>query len=268
MIIVVNPSGNHSNRLFQAIHLEAFAIENKCRYYNPTFSEMGRYFNIKKNLFDFVFDFIFRKLRTRLRLKIHDFSEEYFNQHAPSFLILKKNIAFVSGWFFFQKSLTLKYKAYFRQKYSLSPEIIEKIMVDEKCNFREIREMMQSYEVVLGVHIRRGDYKEWENGKYYYNDNVYKAAISQTRNLFKSTKVLILLFSNDHISFNNNDNTILSNNEWYIDHYLMGLCDYLIGPPSTFSLWATYIGPKVKYYHINNQFDFPKSIEEFQEYNG
>lgn len=50
---------------------------------------------------------------------------------------------------------------------------------------------------------------------------------------------------------NENDNIKKSTNEWYIDHFLMSKCDYLIGPPSTFTMWASYIG-KVKYYHIEN----------------
>ena len=268
MIIVVNPSGNHSNRLFQAIHLEAFAIENNCRYYNPTFNEMGMCFNIRRNYYDFVFNFIFRKLKTRLRLKIHDFSEDYFNQHSPSFFILKSNIVFVSGWFFFQKSLTLKYKDYFRRKYSLSSEIIAERMIDEKCNFQEIREKMQSYEVVLGVHVRRGDYKDWENGKYYFNDTTYEEAIQQTVSLCNGKMVFIIIFSNEAVGFELQDNMMISNNDWYVDHYLMGLCDYLIGPPSTFTLWATYLGPKAKYYHINSTNDFPMSLQDFKDYNG
>jgi len=30
------------------------------------------------------------------------------------------------------------------------------------------------------------------------------------------------------------------------------MCDYLIGPPSTFTLWASYVG-KVKYFHLKNK---------------
>ena len=33
------------------------------------------------------------------------------------------------------------------------------------------------------------------------------------------------------------------------DHWLMSQCDYLIGPPSTFSMWASFMG-KTKFYHI------------------
>ena len=38
------------------------------------------------------------------------------------------------------------------------------------------------------------------------------------------------------------------------DHYLMSRCDYIVGPPSTFSMWASYIG-KAKYCHIRSGTD-------------
>jgi len=61
----------------------------------------------------------------------------------------------------------------------------------------------------------------------------------------------IIFFSNEPLSFVEDENTYISKNDWYIDQFLMSKCDFLIGPPSTFTLWASYIG-KVKYYHIEN----------------
>lgn len=45
--------------------------------------------------------------------------------------------------------------------------------------------------------------------------------------------------------------------KWYEDHSLMSMCDYLIGPPSTFTSWSSFIG-NVPTYHIKDKY---KKIE-------
>lgn len=268
MIIIVTPSGNHSNRLFQAIHFESYAIENKFKCYNPTLYNLGFYNGLQLNWYDSLFLFLFRKLNVIINMKVEEFNYENFTYHNPNFKVLDKNIVFVSGWFFFHKVLTLKYKSHFREKYCLSQTIINSVINDRKYNLIDILSKIESADIVFGIHIRRGDYKEWEDGKFFYDDITYQNVINQSKFLFGESKVLYLIFSNELINFNLPENSIVSNNPWYVDHYIMGICDYVIGPPSTFTLWATYIGPKVRYYHMNHKNDFPISLEEFNEYNG
>ena len=268
MIIVVTKEGNHSNRLFHSIHLEAFAREHNCNFYDPTFSDLAHYYNISSHWYDRYLLIIFNKIKGRFKLKLHHFSEDYFIQHEPKFDILKKRIAFVSGWFFFQKELTLKYKDYFQRKYTLSGDVLNNILKNENYNLRKLLSKISDAEVVLGVHIRRGDYISWENGKYFYDDIVYQAAILKLKALCGQKKMLIIIFSNESFDAEFSEDTYVSNNKWYVDHYLMGLCDYLIGPPSTFTLWASYIGPKAKYFHMNHKNDLPVSLEDFKIYNG
>jgi hypothetical protein len=118
----------------------------------------------------------------------------------------------------------------------------------------KIAYLKNNKQIVVGVHIRRGDYKYWMEGKYFFNDNVYLTYmwnISKDIEKEYNKKCSFIIFSNTKISINESDNIYKSENKWYIDHYLMSKCDFLIGPPSTFTLWASYIG-KVKYFHIRN----------------
>ena len=75
-----------------------------------------------------------------------------------------------------------------------------------------------------------------------------------------------VIFSNEDISIKESTDIIISKNEWYIDHLLMSKCDLLMGPPSTFTLWASYIG-KVKFYHITND-SGEISFEKFNHFTG
>ncbi len=109
---------------------------------------------------------------------------------------------------------------------------------------------------VVGVHIRRGDYRTWQNGKYFFADEVYQQYLlemtSQLKQIHKEP--FFVIFSNEDISIKEQDNVVISRNEWFVDQFLMSQCDYLIGPPSTFSLWASYSG-KVPYYHFESGVD-------------
>jgi hypothetical protein len=51
MIIMAFPTGNHSNRLFQNLHFEAFCKEYGIEYINPSFSDIHDYYKSPCNLY-------------------------------------------------------------------------------------------------------------------------------------------------------------------------------------------------------------------------
>lgn len=116
----------------------------------------------------------------------------------------------------------------------------------------------KNYDIKVGVHIRRGDYRGWNNGKYYYDDEVYNDKIEQFANLFKNKKILFILFSNEKVTLKPKQDYIISKCSWHEDHYLLSLCDYIIGAPSTFTIWASFIGnvPLMHIYDKNDKVDF------------
>ena len=266
MIILVSAVGNHSNRLFQTIHFEAFAKENHLRYLNLTFNDISYIYNRKGIKSRRIFAFVVKK--TLKYFSVYNFTEDLNNKHYPEYHLLKKNIVLVGGWNFRVDNLTLKYKDYFRDIYSVAPEILFKYMSTDKFNVSSILNKIHEFDIVVGVHIRRGDYKEWLGGVHYYEDEVFVQAMNKTKKIFFDKKILFVLFSNEHLNFPLDDEIIISNNEWFIDHHIMSLCDYLIGPPSTFTMWASYISKKTKYYHIQHCKDFPNDIADFVACNG
>jgi hypothetical protein len=101
--------------------------------------------------------------------------------------------------------------------------------------------------VHLGVHIRRGDYKTFQGGRFYYSDEQYVRIIrSYYDNCYPKERLSVYICGNDP----NLDK------DYYRDHLkdffvhfpegnpaedlcLLSLCDNLIGPPSTFTLVAS-----------------------------
>lgn len=101
--------------------------------------------------------------------------------------------------------------------------------------------------IVVGVHIRRGDYKEWLDGIYYYTDEEYVCILRNIKEQFESRgqQVKFLLCSNEKINLENYNSLecfILSCFSGSHDLYALSRCDYIIGPPSSYSQWASFWG--------------------------
>ena len=96
----------------------------------------------------------------------------------------------------------------------------------------------------LGVHIRRGDYARWYDGKYFFSDEQFLRLIKQFISQHPDTTVYIC--GNDP-SLNKDlyrqelsgTKVVFPNGNAAEDLYILSECDYLIGPPSTFSLTAS-----------------------------
>lgn len=103
---------------------------------------------------------------------------------------------------------------------------------------------------LVGVHIRRTDYKTWFRGKYYYDTAVYEKAMCDIVKLFPNG-VRFVVCSDEKFSAADfpslpEDCLYFSENSFVTDFVLLASCDYLIGPPSTFSGYASFYGKAKK----------------------
>lgn len=249
IVICFNPSGNHSNRLFQNLHLEAFCYDNGIQFLNPTFADMKMLY---KNPVQTSCSSIFRAakypLRVLSKLKTFDsiVSFEEFDPKYLAFLRNRNGIVLVEGWGFRAYTETKKHHSFFKYKYTLRDRFISDLMLLDK-----IQSFKDSGRLVVGLHVRRGDYAIYERGKYYFTDERYYGILHETKEEIGSAinkDIEFIVFSNEAVDFKG---CLVSQNEWFVDHHLMMQCDYLIGPPSTFTMWASYIG-RVPYLHVTN----------------
>lgn len=227
-------------------------MENGIEYVNPTFSDMRDYYvspvESKK------------KYKARfLSLAKHIVNLDSFNNiitfsesnNNPEILLKCKNqTCYVGGWGFRVASLTEKYQDKFIEKYSLKDEFF----INNEL-YKELSYVDRKTTAVIGVHIRRRDYRLWQNGKYYFNDDVYATYMRniETEIHKKYRKnVFFIVFSDESTRFEDNAKMYVSKNKWYVDHLLMSKCDFLIGPPSTFTIWASYIGKNQLFFIKDN----------------
>lgn len=110
---------------------------------------------------------------------------------------------------------------------------------------RQLQVWRENSDVVIGVHMRRGDYATWNNGKFFYTDEQYKKVMDNYA-LRCGKSVAFVLFSNGAIDMNvwkdAKYRVVQAKGSAIQDLCCLSKCDYLMGPPSTFSGIASYLG--------------------------
>lgn len=269
-IWIARPEGQLGNRLFLSAHFLAFAAEYSCRLINPAFAEYARYFVgperdpwgnfppshsprpfpgfLRKN-FPHLVDRVAELLaRSQLHLpgcavlditRDHDLSDTDYPLDSPDFrqLLQTNHNLLVRGWKFRCHELVERHRSLIHQYFSPVPSI--EAVVRSCVNLAR-----EDGNFLLGVHLRQGDYQEWQGGKYYFSLNQYVDWMRQAAALHGDKRVRFLICSNSQfgpddfaglpVSFGPGDPVG--------DLYALAACDALMAPPSTFSLWASHYG--------------------------
>lgn len=118
--------------------------------------------------------------------------------------------------------------------------------VEDRCRELIIKHYgLISNSVLVGVHARRGDYRSFHNGEYYFDDQLLAR---QMKYLNQTRESAFVLFSNEKIDLDYYKNEGLEVYNWRgsaaDDLCCLSMCDYIMGPPSTYSWWASMYGNK------------------------
>jgi hypothetical protein len=135
---------------------------------------------------------------------------------------------------------------------------------------RVLEQQRQSRSILVGVHIRRGDYATFLSGRYHYSHAQYAAVMRRVR------EVLMTQLQNQHVMFLLSSNEDIPEEPYTGMHcirlrgtdvedlYTLAGCDYLIGPPSTFGKWAAWHG-RVPRYTLSDPEHTPQ-LSEFKRF--
>ena len=99
-------------------------------------------------------------------------------------------------------------------------------------------------DITVGVVIRHGDYKTWQNGKFYHPIETYVAWMNEVLILFKSKKVGFFIVSdeNQNLGFFEKFNFYFRSKSPIENLYGLTKCDFILGAASTFTAWAYFYG--------------------------
>lgn len=277
MVIFNSKNGQLANRLWQAAYLISNSVENNYRLVHLGFGEYSNYFSenlIKseeygnilivdykttsiKNRIIIRISKILKSINKTLKNKILFITEIHFHSYIerydisdPIFLsFAKKNMVWIEGWLFIDKTSLLKHSEAIRRIFKPNENYINNVTISVKAKF-------VNFGIVIGIHLRKGDYAHYRNGVWYYSNEEYKSFMSQLALLpvFKNKRIAFVLCSNENIDVNDFEgyNIILATNHFIEDLYTLSICDYIVGPPSTFSSWASFMGKK-PLFHIEDK---------------
>jgi hypothetical protein len=97
----------------------------------------------------------------------------------------------------------------------------------------------------LGVHIRRGDFKEFWNGQWFFDDEVYIKNFTNLLETYNGRQTIrVVIVSNESLNINRfmNLNCIYSPQSTpVVDQEILKQCDAILGVWSTFAAWPAFL---------------------------
>ncbi|HOZ87710.1 MAG TPA: hypothetical protein PL029_08130 [Bacteroidia bacterium] len=250
MIIISDKPGQFANLLFVYANFLAYGFENKVKIKDPAFHAYRFYFkstsgfSVSGNKPVYKLCYYLARILVRLHVKSGpikalaiDWHEQIDPENAPQ---LKKGICFVQGWRFRSDRLLAIHQIKIRDFFNPAGSFSQKVNSFFAQNFTPGKE------TIIGLHIRRGDYKTFEGGKYYYSIEQYVVILKNLALLFKNEQVHFLISSNETTGLNAADfsgfKITFAPGHELLDLYCLSKCSYIAGPPSTYSMWASFYG--------------------------
>ena len=220
MIVIARNYGQLGNRLVLASNLIAAAREYNVGLVNPSFVDYAPYFSStcndlwcrytrhlnetqredskdatrspalwrRKSLYKSVYLFG----RTLSHLRLHRFPcnvvrlghEGYCDVTSDSFRAKARSTRplFCSGWLFDAKDLLIKHADAIRDYFQILPAHQDNVN-------RLVSGIRKNSEIIVGVHIRHGDYATFRGGRYYYPIHQYVAAMRRIRRQFEGQSI-------------------------------------------------------------------------------
>lgn len=248
MIITPVAYGRMANRLMLASHWIANSEETGVCYAHLRFGHYSRYFEklrhkpalfykpckqaeaagcARKKLFKF-FDIS----------KTCDRGDEILDPTSPEFVQLQKSTTFIFtlGWHYRCYGAVAKHSDKIKTFFTPAKEY--------EARAREFMDAQRkNADMVVGVHVRRTDYADYNGGKWLYDNDTYRGIMEQAVEAF-GCRVKFVICSDAEIepsAFGKLDVAPGMGHE-FCDNLCLGFCDRIIGPPSTYSKWASFIG--------------------------
>ena len=158
-------------------------------------------------------------------------SEEILGRIAPA------TVVYICGWRFRAPQALQKHAAAIRNYFRPEAGIAD-------LAAKAVQSLRQKADVIVGVHIRHGDYRTFKKGQYFFPTEVYADWLTGLNRQLAPRKAAFLICSDEPRSPEEFPglNVGMGAENAVADLYALAQCDYLLGPPSTFTQWASFYG--------------------------
>jgi len=236
MKIVNSNGGKLCNKIWSYTFLIAHSLHYNEKIYITDFNEYIDLFDNLSSLSNIHFvknkyerkilEFILKLVRKAKKEKVFDIKKR------------TDGISSVCGWNYRSETWCIE-----EHRESLCKLFTPRTDVVNNCNAQVSK--MKLHKKVIGVHIRRTDYKHAFNGQYFLDNSVYRKYMEMITTQFTDKEVAFLICSDekiDLVDFSGLNCFHIASAGAIEDLYALSLCDYIMGPPSTFSMWASFYG--------------------------
>lgn len=255
MIALMGPNGRLGNRLWTYANVLAFAMEHKIRVVNPQFGEFP-YF-VEDTSDPSLTGIIHPSRRStliasiarvayKINLRVHRYPSIQLGDSrlfelddepeiADEFVILRW--VFMYGIYFSAPESMRKQRTNLLHYFALHP--VWQARVD-----KQVALLRAQCDVAVGVHLRKGDKRSYVGGIMCYDEADVADAMRHVADQLAPKRVTFLVCSDEPVNRTpfGELSVVVAENEAIIDMYALAGCDYLMGPNSSFSQWASFYG--------------------------
>jgi hypothetical protein len=152
-------------------------------------------------------------------------------------LILSSRISIIRGYYVYtHPSILVRHAERIRKRLALVVEQREFTFISDTRT--------KENSLIVGVHIRRGDYREYRGGEYFFPISMYENLARSLTINSPGRRFVFLLCSDEHIGDDafSGMNWIRGPGTTLGDFHALSLCDLVIGPVSTFNRLSAFLG--------------------------
>lgn len=287
MIIIADKAGQLGNKIALFAHFISYSIKHDIRVYNFSLEDDAELFEtthkdlfcrfpnhnslikpslfLRKMIYNFHYrlaNYLYRRGYNSSLIKVMNLKiNESISLDDSEYISVINNTAVVMI-----KGYEYRHLSAFKE----NADVIRKYFTPRKCYLDNISELMKTIrskcDVVVGVHIRQGDYAKFMNGSWYYTTKQYVEIMRQLQSLFQRKRVGFLVCSNEPQKNDDFAEFIyeFGTNVVIEDLYSLSQCDYIVGPPSSFNSWAAFYG-KVPILYLSDH-NMNISLDKFKIY--
>ncbi len=269
MIVIAKRVGRLANRMLLFAHFIGAAVEHGFVVLNPAFVAQARYFPATAHdlpcrfppgralpvlpggrravYYAAAWAAAFRHRQQRhgrdvglIRLR----REDRLDLNSGAFLevVRRHRVVFVQDWFFRNSENCLRHRDVIRAYFTPWKRHLDRALAT-------VAPARERGRFVVGVHVRRGDYATFKDGRLFYSHEQYRRVMDGVQAAFADRDVAFLLCSDEPVprgAFADLD-VLYGNGHEVEDLYALARCDAIVGPESTYSAWASYYGDVPRY---------------------
>ena len=261
------------NNLLQYAHVYAWGREHGRKVISMRFSYKYQYFHIcHTNLTGFGWYLFAKYLATLKLLPTASFKHSDCDRDALEKKMLRHKHIVVSGWNVRFYDLFLKYRKDICGLFTIDGEYTEPVRTKMQEAEKTASPHLPPSTIRLGVHIRRGDYADWQDGKFLFDDDTYASHINRFAAIHQNEDIHVYLSTNDPAVSEETYQRLCPTVHIHHLHgnapedlFMLSECDFLIGPPSTFSLVAAMYRD-IPLYRMDSSDETAMTTEAFQRF--